>query len=122
MPVPSSGYYEITATSVGAPVTVSLPTIKNNPPKDIRAQVMITELVNNTGDPKWAAGVYISQYTQAGTEHPTQQEIAQGKTQWRQLAGSNITELTLTTTVYNATVYRKFAARILLIKKVALQK
>jgi hypothetical protein len=95
MPVPSTGYYGINANSVGAPVTVNLPPIKIPANKDIRAHVMTTEMVNDTGDPKWAGGVYISQYVQDGVNHTGS---------FFELQGHNITEMTFSATAYNASI------------------
>jgi hypothetical protein len=95
MPVPSTGYLNIVASSVGAPVTVSLPPIVIAPNGDNRAHVMITQISNNTGHSKWSGEVYISQYVQDGVNH------------WgnfAELQGHNITEITLSASALNATV------------------
>jgi hypothetical protein len=95
MPVPATGYYEVHASSVGAPVTVSLPPILIPANRDTRSHVMIAQTISAGNSDAWSASTYISQYVQDGTIHTGV---------FRELQGHNITEIILTANVLNASV------------------
>ena len=97
MPVPSTTYVVHQAKSTGGVPDVSpAGQINIQPNKDIRAHVMLVNVISSGQSQFWGASAYISLYTQDNVTHPNQVLY--------ELQGHNITEIVLTVNALEATV------------------